>query len=331
MQTAAINHVGCRAGCAVTGGRHTGPQSMSASTRRAVFVKLTAPLIASRVHSSTRSQREEQQKHRTLLSSSVAAFSYRSDENRGLEELCDADHGRCDYANADPVNVAHTMSFALRRVLGRIRSTLFLFLEGTALPELPEPLAQGQSLTLHDDNDTQVLERQNDVTWTVLAASMFGTALTDLSGNLIFMSAFWSWFTAQTMKYVTTFYREGKWDWRVMFDSGGMPSSHTSLVVGLTTAIAYQYGLASPLFPLSLAFSLIVMYDAAGVRRHAGKQAAVLNRILENMFAGEAISEDKLKEVLGHSPLQVLAGAVLGVFIGVMYMHNFGSGYAALA
>ena len=161
----------------------------------------------------------------------------------------------------------------------------------------------------------------------IMMTGLLGTALTDLSGNHVFMSAFWSWLTAQLMKYVTTFYREGKWDWRVMFDSGGMPSSHTSLVVGLTTAIAYHYGLGSTLFPLSLAFSLIVMYDAAGVRRHAGKQAEVLNRILDDMFKGQSISERKLKEVLGHSPLQVLAGAVLGVFIGVVYMYKYSSGY----
>jgi hypothetical protein len=141
-----------------------------------------------------------------------------------------------------------------------------------------------------------------------MSAGIFGTAVADLSGNLVFMSAFWAWLTAQMMKYITTFYREGRWDWRVMFDSGGMPSSHTALVVGLTTGIAYTYGLGSTLFPLSLAFSLIVMYDAAGVRRHAGRQAAVLNKILENMFQNpESISADKLKEVLGHSPLQVLA------------------------
>lgn len=159
----------------------------------------------------------------------------------------------------------------------------------------------------------------------------FATVFAELSGNLVFMCAFWSWLTAQTMKYFTAFYREGKWDWRVMFDSGGMPSSHTSLVVGLTTAIAYQYGLGSTLFPLSLAFSLIVMYDAAGVRRHAGKQAEVLNKILEDMFHGESISERKLKEVLGHSPLQVMAGAVLGVFVAVLYAYQYGSGYAALS
>lgn len=184
-------------------------------------------------------------------------------------------------------------------------------------------------LQLHRFFKSHKLQGTRDVAGmpAMMLSGLIGTALTDLSGNHVFMSAFWAWLTAQVMKYFTAFYREGRWDWRVMFDSGGMPSSHTSLVVGLTTGIAYQYGLGSTLFPLSLAFSLIVMYDAAGVRRHAGKQAEVLNKILDDMFHGESISERKLKEVLGHSPLQVLAGAVLGVFIGVLYMYKFSSGY----
>jgi len=161
------------------------------------------------------------------------------------------------------------------------------------------------------------------------AVSILGTAGNDLANNMVFMSAFLSWLAAQIMKYFTAFYRSGKWDYKVMFDSGGMPSSHTSLVVGLTTAIGYHYGLGSTLFPLSLAFSLIVMYDAAGVRRHAGKQAEVLNKILEDMFHGSPISETKLKEVLGHSPLQVAAGAFLGIIVGVLYMYRCGIGYAA--
>ena len=181
------------------------------------------------------------------------------------------------------------------------------------------------------ENNDKIKPELFDVLGLTTSAGVFGTALADLSGNLVFTCAFLSWLTAQMVKYFTAFYREGKWDWRVMFDSGGMPSSHTALVVGLTTAIAYQYGLGSTLFPLSLAFSLIVMYDAAGVRRHAGKQAEVLNRILDDMFHGQSISERKLKEVLGHSPLQVLAGAALGVFIGILYTHKFGAGYASLA
>ena len=78
-----------------------------------------------------------------------------------------------------------------------------------------------------------------------------------------------------------------------------------------------------PLFPLSLAFSLIVAYDAAGVRRHAGKQAEVLNRILADVFHGSPISDTKLKEVLGHSPLQVTCGAVVGILVGSFYMLRF--------
>lgn len=161
----------------------------------------------------------------------------------------------------------------------------------------------------------------------VLRYASFGiclsNALADLSGNHIFMSAFWSWLIAQVAKLFTSWYREGNWDYRVMFDSGGMPSSHTALVVGLTTAIAHKFGLGSVYFPMSLAFSLIVMYDAAGVRRHAGKQAEVLNKIVEDMFHGSAISNTKLKEVLGHSPLQVICGAIVGVAVGTFYMLKY--------
>ena len=151
----------------------------------------------------------------------------------------------------------------------------------------------------------------------------FARIIPELSANHIFMASFVSWLLAQVAKLFTNCYRKGKWELKVMFDSGGMPSSHTSLVFSLTTAIALQYGLGSPLFPLSLAFSLIVAYDAAGVRRHAGKQAEVLNRILADVFHGSPISDTKLKEVLGHSPLQVTCGAVLGILVGSFYMLSF--------
>eukprot|EP00891_Asterochloris_glomerata_P001910 jgi/Astpho2/1910/e_gw1.00038.239.1_t len=95
-----------------------------------------------------------------------------------------------------------------------------------------------------------------------------------------------------------------------------MPSSHSALCSAVTTTIAVEFGMASALFAMSLAFSLIVMYDAAGVRRHAGKQAEVLNILLEDLLEGHAVSETKLKEVLGHTPIQVCAGALLGVLVG---------------
>ena len=181
----------------------------------------------------------------------------------------------------------------------------------------------------YGESDVEVVEPGGDLCARPFRSMMFclvpvcssvSSALADLSGNHVFMSAFWSWFIAQIAKLFTAWYREGTWDYKVMFDSGGMPSSHTALVVGLTTSIALQFGLGSVYFPLSLAFSLIVMYDAAGVRRHAGKQAQVLNKIIEDMFHGSAISDEKLKEVLGHSPLQVVCGAILGVVVGTAYM-----------
>lgn len=84
-----------------------------------------------------------------------------------------------------------------------------------------------------------------------------------------------------------------------------MPSSHSSLCMGLTASIAKTYGLSGPYFPIALSFSLIVMYDAAGVRRHAGMQAEVLNRILQDVMIQKAMTNTKLKELLGHTPLQV--------------------------
>lgn len=156
-----------------------------------------------------------------------------------------------------------------------------------------------------------------------LVGVSFTKIIPELSANHIFMASFVSWLVAQVAKLFTNCYRKGRWELKVMFDSGGMPSSHTSLVFSLTTAIALQYGLSSPLFPLSLAFSLIVAYDAAGVRRHAGKQAEVLNRILADVFHGSPISDTKLKEVLGHSPLQVTCGAVVGILVGSFYMLRF--------
>lgn len=131
--------------------------------------------------------------------------------------------------------------------------------------------------------------------------------------------------------------RKGVWDIMALFDSGGMPSSHSSLCMvrrsrkahhcggarflatqGVTTAVAFQYGLSSPLFAVCLCFSCIVMYDAAGVRRHAGMQAEVLNVLIMDVLQHHPISEKKLKEVLGHTPLQVCCGATLGVVTGLL-------------
>lgn len=146
-----------------------------------------------------------------------------------------------------------------------------------------------------------------------------GNGFADLGRNYVFMAGFWGWFLAQTCKIFTKRWRKGVWDLKAIVDSGGMPSSHSALCSAVTTATAMEFGLGSSLFAVSLAFSSIVMYDAAGVRRHAGKQAEVLNILLEDLLEGHAVSETKLKEVLGHTPIQVCVGALLGLLVGIFF------------
>ncbi|KAK6142743.1 hypothetical protein DH2020_023091 [Rehmannia glutinosa] len=122
-----------------------------------------------------------------------------------------------------------------------------------------------------------------------------------LAANPTFVSGLCAWAVAQSMKVFLNFCVERKWDFKIMFASGGMPSSHSALCTALTTSVAICHGVADSLFPVCLGFSLIVMYDAIGVRRHAGMQAEVLNVIVEDLFQGHPISQRKLKELLGHT------------------------------
>jgi hypothetical protein len=97
-----------------------------------------------------------------------------------------------------------------------------------------------------------------------------------------------------------------------------MPSSHASIVMGLTTAVARQDGFRSSTFAIALILSLVVMYDAQGVRRAAGRQAEVLNRVIEDLFGQRGFKEERLRELLGHTPTEVLVGALLGVGVGLL-------------
>ncbi|CAI9768829.1 unnamed protein product [Fraxinus pennsylvanica] len=136
-----------------------------------------------------------------------------------------------------------------------------------------------------------------------------------LAANPTFVSGLFAWVIAQSVKVFLNFCVERKWDFRIMCSSGGMPSSHSAMCTALTTSVAICHGVADSLFPVCLGFSLIVMYDAIGVRRHAGMQAEVLNLIVEDLFQGHPMSQRKLKELLGHTPSQVVAGALLGVVV----------------
>lgn len=122
----------------------------------------------------------------------------------------------------------------------------------------------------------------------------------------------------QIMKFLAAWGRQRRPNFRILTSTGGMPSSHSAGVCALTTAIGLREGFTSALFSVSLYFSLIVMYDATGLRRAAGMQAAVLNRIVDEVFIHHRrAGETRLKELLGHTPLEVLVGAGLGILFAV--------------
>ena len=125
------------------------------------------------------------------------------------------------------------------------------------------------------------------------------------------------WFAIQNFKWIYEFLRTKKLNFKRIIGAGGMPSSHSAIVTTVTTMIGRFEGIKSPIFAVSLVFSLIVMYDASGVRRAAGKQAKLLNKIVETPgLTGLQVSE-KLVEALGHTPIEVIVGAIIGVVVGL--------------
>jgi acid phosphatase family membrane protein YuiD len=138
------------------------------------------------------------------------------------------------------------------------------------------------------------------------------------TGNHALNVAILCWFTAQVLKVVLTLITKRKLDWGRILGSGGMPSSHAALVCGLAASLGKTVGVSSPSFALACVLAFVVMYDAFNVRRAAGDQAKVLNFMLKNWdkTTPEMLGRE-LKELLGHTPLQVLMGAILGIAFGV--------------
>jgi hypothetical protein len=122
------------------------------------------------------------------------------------------------------------------------------------------------------------------------------------------------------MKVVLTLIIDKRFNLYRMIGSGGMPSSHSSLVMGISTAVGIKVGWESPLYAVALATSLIVMYDASGVRRAVGKQAIILNQIIEDAYQHKPVGQERLKELIGHTPFEVFAGAILGIVIANMML-----------
>jgi acid phosphatase family membrane protein YuiD len=129
-----------------------------------------------------------------------------------------------------------------------------------------------------------------------------------------------AWFIAQVLKIIIEAFKKNK---RINFKritgAGGMPSSHAALTVALSTALWKDFGINNPLVAVAVVFTLVVLYDATGVRRAAGKQAAVLNLIIDELMRHKPLTDKRLKELLGHTPLQVLAGILLGFLVGFYF------------
>lgn len=127
------------------------------------------------------------------------------------------------------------------------------------------------------------------------------------------------WFSIQAYKVVYDLIKTGKFNFKRILGAGGMPSSHSAVVTSLATLIGRYEGVDTPIFALSVIFACVVMYDAAGVRRAAGKQAKLLNKLVETKGLSGIQVQEKLVEVLGHTPLQVFVGAVLGIIVGLIF------------
>ena len=130
---------------------------------------------------------------------------------------------------------------------------------------------------------------------------------------------FATWFFIQLFKLIYDLVTTKKFNFKRILGAGGMPSSHSAVVTSLTVLIGKSEGLASPIFALSFIFAMVVMYDAAGVRRAAGKQAHLLNKIIETPGLTNVEVQERLVEVLGHTPLQVIVGATIGIIVGLIF------------
>ncbi|CCZ17828.1 putative uncharacterized protein [Clostridium sp. CAG:780] len=130
---------------------------------------------------------------------------------------------------------------------------------------------------------------------------------------------FVTWFCVQTFKVLWELATTKKFNFKRIIGAGGMPSSHTAIVVSITTMVGRSQGINSVIFAVSLIFSLVVMYDACGVRRQAGKQARILNDIVNTPGLSTVQVREKLVEALGHTPLQVIIGAIVGFTAGMLF------------
>lgn len=142
--------------------------------------------------------------------------------------------------------------------------------------------------------------------------------LVQLSQNKIFLTTLSAWLIAQALKVFIGVVQKRRFDFRLFVGTGGMPSSHVAGAACLATAIGLDYGFDSAYFALAASFAIVVMFDAQGVRRATGKQARILNKITDDIYWQGKIHDGRLRELIGHTPLEVIGGFLVGVLIAVL-------------
>jgi acid phosphatase family membrane protein YuiD len=148
--------------------------------------------------------------------------------------------------------------------------------------------------------------------------------LAELLHNHVLWTTIAAWAIAQLVKPALEYLHTRRWSWGLWFSSGGMPSSHSSLVCSAMLSVGLFGGFNTPVFALAVAITMVVVYDAAGVRREAGRHAEKINILIEEMFSGQPISEKQLKEVIGHTPVEVIAGVLLGFATAIVSFLIYG-------
>ena len=136
--------------------------------------------------------------------------------------------------------------------------------------------------------------------------------------NKALVAGLTAWLLAQIIKIPLDYFRTRKWNWALLLTTGGMPSSHSSLMTGTSHALGLYYGFDNPLFAVAVAITMVVVYDAAGVRRQAGIHAQRINVLFDELLHGHMLNEKDLREVLGHTPLEVVGGILLGLVVATI-------------
>jgi len=148
--------------------------------------------------------------------------------------------------------------------------------------------------------------------------------LVGIFDNHTLVAAAIAWTIAQVIKVPLDFVRTRRLNWAILLSVGGMPSSHSALVTATAYGVGLRAGFDTAVFAVAAVLAIVVVYDAAGIRRQAGKHAAIINALIEDLAAGHPLKEEQLREVLGHTPLQVLAGILLGILIAQAFWMVWG-------